>query len=101
MKVETQIEIERGIQKEALSLRSGLGLMALQRKTELIEYDCKDADCGICLVRVLSGIDNLSPVTKKEDDFLKAMRCDPDERLACQVRVFGEVSLRVEGDPED
>ena len=101
MKTESRIEIERGIRKESLSLRTGLGLLALQRKTELIEYDCKEADCGICLVRVLSGIDNLSPVTKKEDDFLKAMRCDPDERLACQARVFGEVSLRVEGDPED
>ena len=101
MKTESRIEIERGVRREAVSLRTGLGLLALQRKTELIEYDCKEADCGICLVRVLSGIDNLSPVTKKEDDFLKAMRCDPDERLACQARVFGEVSLRVEGDPED
>ncbi|MES2744109.1 MAG: (2Fe-2S)-binding protein [Proteobacteria bacterium] len=98
---ETKIEIDRGAKSDSLSIRSGLGLLALQRKTDLIEYDCKEADCGICLVRVLKGIDNLSPVTKREDDFLKAMRCDPDERLACQARVFGPVHLRVEGDPED
>lgn len=98
---ESQVEIERGARQETLAIRTGLGFMALQRKTELIEYDCKEADCGICLVRVLSGIDNLSPVTKKEDDFLRAMRCDPAERLACQARVFGDVRVRVEGDPED
>lgn len=101
MKQESKIEIERGSKKDSVSIRTGLGLLALHKKTELIEYDCKKADCGICLVRVLSGIDNLSPVTKQEDDFLKAMRCDSDERLACQARVFGEVCLRVEGDPED
>ena len=95
------VTLLRGERAETLALRYGLGLMALQRKTELIEYDCKEADCGICLVRVLQGADNLSAVTKREDDFLKAMRCDPEERLACQARVFGDVTLRVEGDPED
>lgn len=99
--VETKVVIDRNSDSETINIRQGLGLLALQRKTELIEYDCKEADCGICLVRVLSGIDNLSPVTKKEDDFLRAMRCDPDERLACQARVFGNVHLRVEGDPDD
>ena len=101
MTAESKVEIDRSGKSEAINIRTGLGLMALQRKTELIEYDCKEADCGICLVRVLSGIDNLSPVTKKEDDFLRAMRCDPDERLACQARVFGDIHVRVEGDPED
>lgn len=101
MASESKVVIERGSASETVSIRTGLGLIALQRKTELIEYDCKEADCGICLVRVLSGIDNLSPVTTKEDDFLRAMRCDPDERLACQARVFGDIHVRVEGDPED
>ncbi len=98
---ESKVEIIRGPQKDELNLRTGLGLLALQKKSELIEYDCKEADCGICLVRVLRGADNLSPVTTREADFLKAMRCDADERLACQARVFGDVSLQVEGDPDD
>lgn len=98
---ESQVEIIRGPREERVPIRTGLGLMALQKKTELIEYDCKEADCGICLVRVLKGIDNLSPITKREDDFLRAMRCDSEERLACQARVFGDVSLRVEGDPDE
>jgi ferredoxin len=101
MREHVKVEIERGDRHESLLLRKGLGLLALRQKTELIEYDCLKADCGICLVRVLSGIDNISPVTKREEDFLKAMRCDSNERLSCQLRVFGPVHLRVEGDPDD
>jgi len=95
------IDIERAASHETISMRSGLGMMALQRKTGLIEYDCKEADCGICLFRVISGQENLSPPTVREADFLRAMRCDPNERLACQCRVFGDVKIRIEGDPED
>ncbi|MBC7662149.1 MAG: (2Fe-2S)-binding protein [Chitinophagaceae bacterium] len=95
------VDIERAAAKEKHSLRAGLGLMALQRKTELIEYDCKEADCGICLFRIISGAENLSPPTKREADFLRAMRCDENERLACQCRVFGDVQIRIEGDPDD
>jgi ferredoxin len=98
---EIKVDIDRAMAHETHSLRAGLGLMALQRKTELIEYDCKEADCGICLFRVISGEENLSPPTKREADFLQAMRCDPNERLACQCRVFGDIKIRVEGDPED
>src|SRR6476469_4197433 len=96
-----KVEIERSLGRETHRLRAGLGLMALQRKTQLIEYDCKEADCGICLFRVVSGEGNLSLPTTREADFLRAMRCDPNERLACQCRVFGDVQIRVEGDPED
>lgn len=98
---EVKVVVTRGKQAEEHTLRSGLGLMALQRKTKLIEYDCKEADCGICLFRVTSGQEHLGPVTKREADFLQAMRADKDERLACQCRVFGDISLRIEGDPDD
>ncbi|RZA10605.1 MAG: (2Fe-2S)-binding protein [Proteobacteria bacterium] len=98
---EVVVDIERALTIEQHTMRAGLGLMALQRKTELIEYDCKEADCGICLFRVISGQENLSPPTVREADFLKAMRCDGDERLACQCRVFGNIQIRIEGDPDD
>ncbi len=98
---EIAVEIERALSREIHSVRAGLGFLALQRKTKLIEYDCKEADCGICLIRVIAGEENLSAPGTREADFLRAMRCDPNERLACQCRVFGDVRIRVEGDPED
>lgn len=79
------------------SLRSGLGFVALSKsKKTPLEFDCLKADCGICVMRVLKGADSLSKPTTAEADFLKAMHADPEERLACQCRVFGDVTIKVE-----
>jgi ferredoxin len=83
--------------EQSYQLRKGMGLLALSvREKTPIEYDCKKADCGICIVRVLAGNENLNSPTPQEADFLKAMHADHDERLSCQVRVFGDVKLAVE-----
>lgn len=79
-------------------LRSGKGLQALHvndGETGL-EFDCRKADCGICIFQVIAGSENLSPCTFAERDFLKAMRANSDERLACQTRVFGDVHIAIE-----
>jgi ferredoxin len=74
------------------TIRDGLGFQALATSKPLpIEFDCRDADCGICIVKVVEGLENLSPPTVAEADFLKAMHADPDERLACQTRILGDV----------
>jgi ferredoxin len=91
---EINVHIKKGSEQVDHALRKGLGLMAL--RSGIIEYDCRKADCGICIVRVQEGADHLSPKTPAEADFLTAMRADPDERLACQCRVFGDVRLEVE-----
>ena len=80
-----------------LTVRKGLGFQAICAKHPLpIEYDCRKADCGICILRVLHGLDNLSAKTIVEADFLRAMNADPDERLACQARVLGDVTVTVD-----
>ena len=74
--------------------RYGLSLMAMAMKGSMpIEFDCKKADCGICILRVKAGHENLSPKTNSETDFLQAMQAEKDERLACQCRVFGDIHL--------
>ena len=83
-------------QSQTCSLRKGLGLQALQPLPKGLEFDCRKADCGICLVKVLSGAEGLSAPTAGEQDFLRAMQADPQERLACQCRVFGDVTFEIE-----
>lgn len=79
-------------------VRSGLSFQAVSAKEpDLgIDYDCRAADCGICSIRVLSGAESLSKKTIGEADFLTAMRADPDERLSCQVRIFGDVDIEID-----
>ena len=43
-------------------------------------------------------MENLSPYNAKEKDFLQAMRADPDERLACQTRIMGDVEICIDAD---
>ena len=86
----------KGIVRE-FPVRKGLGFQGVCAKHATgLEFDCRKADCGICNIRVLSGAEKLSPPTAAEADFLKAMRADPDERLACQVRILGDVAVEVD-----
>ncbi len=81
-------------ERQCFSLRKGLGFQALAEKHQTrLEFDCREADCGICIMKVMEGMDRLSPPTPPEKDFLKAMRADPDERLACQCRINGDVTV--------
>jgi ferredoxin len=84
--------------KHILKVRKGLGMQAISLQHETgIEYDCRKADCGICIVRVLSGMESLSEPTFEEKDFLKAMMAEKSERLCCQMRVLAEgVVLSIE-----
>ena len=77
--------------------RKGLGFQALSvRNKTPIEYDCRKADCGICIIRIIKGQENLSPATSSEQDFLKAMKADSTERFACQCRALGDITVELE-----
>ena len=60
-----------------------------------ILFGCRDGACGACMVKVISGADKLSPMQDDEKDFLETMAAEPDERLACQCKVYGDVKLEV------
>jgi ferredoxin len=47
------------------------------------------------MVKVLKGSENISPIQDDEKDFLETMAAEPNERLACQCKVFGDVTLEV------
>ena len=50
--------------------------------------------CTTCRVRVLDGIQNLSPKTEFEKSSCHARKWDPSIRLACQARPKGDVTLQ-------
>ena len=97
MKKKCDIIIKKASSETHYQLRNGLRLDALNAKNETaLEFDCREANCGICIVKVLEGEENLSYALSAEKGFLKAMSADPEERLACQCRVFGDIKIEVE-----
>ena len=60
-----------------------------------ILFGCRDGACGACMIRVIDGAGNLSPMQDDERDFLETMAAEPNERLACQCKVKGDVKIEV------
>lgn len=51
-----------------------------------VPFACTEGVCGTCVVEVKEGMENLSPFTREEEDFLGEM---DRERLACQCKIKG------------
>ena len=62
-----------------------------------ITFGCRTGSCGTCRVRVAEGLANCSEPGSEERDFLKGLDAPPDQRLACQVTVQGNVAIEYLG----
>jgi len=51
-----------------------------------VPFACTEGVCGTCVIEVCSGMENLSPFTQEEKDFLGEQ---DKERLACQCKIKG------------
>jgi ferredoxin len=51
-----------------------------------VPFACTEGVCGTCVIEVKEGMENISPFTQEEKDFLGEQ---DQERLACQCRVLG------------
>jgi ferredoxin len=49
--------------------------------------------CGWCRVKIISGAENLSAPSLREDQMMREKEFAPDERAACQAKVFGDVCI--------
>ncbi len=51
--------------------------------------------CTTCKMIVLQGIENLSPLSQVELKYREGRKLKDNERLACQSRPLGDISIRV------
>ena len=47
------------------------------------------------MIKVIDGAKNLTSMGEDEKDFLATMAAEPEERLACQCKVLGDVKIEV------
>jgi ferredoxin len=59
-----------------------------------IPFGCKENDCGDCMIEVLEGANNLSIPSALEVNLLKQKFGKPNNRLACQAMVLGDVTIK-------
>jgi len=58
-----------------------------------INFSCKEGVCLTCLVNIVKGMENLNPKTENEASTLEAFGAKPNQRLACQLTVNGDVEI--------
>ncbi len=49
-----------------------------------VPFACTEGVCGTCVIEVKEGMENLTPMTQEEQDFLGE---SDRERLACQCKL--------------
>ncbi|WP_394824924.1 2Fe-2S iron-sulfur cluster-binding protein [Pendulispora albinea] len=80
-------------------LPSGSPLTDIEYETpeRYIPFGCRSGACGACIVEVLEGLDVLGEAGDEELDFLEDLgRADGKHRLACQCRLLGPATVRVD-----
>ncbi len=78
------VSVPVGVRVIEISEKVGSGLI----------YGCREGDCGTCLMKVISGADNLSTPSVVEEKVLRDNHAGRDTRLACQAQVLGDVTVK-------
>jgi len=71
-------------------------LNLLQRNGIPIQTICGGrAQCGRCLIRILSGAEGMNKKNQREIIRLQAMNAGQDMRLACQCYTRGDIEIEI------
>lgn len=62
-----------------------------------LAYGCRGGACGACLIQITSGADAVSKMQDIERETLESIAAEPNERLACQCKVYGDITIEVSG----
>ena len=79
-----------------VNVSAGTRLIEISEKVGAkITYGCREGECGTCIMRIVSGMENMSTRSVLEDKVLQENMAGSRERLACQAQVLGgEITVR-------
>jgi ferredoxin len=58
-----------------------------------LRFGCRNAECGVCVIYVTQGIENLTKMTPEEIKTLERKGLPKGCRLACQCALNGDVTV--------
>lgn len=68
---------------------------SLRNQQIALASSCKgDGICGKCVVQIIKGAENLSPITDLERKLHEKYQLKSDQRIACQCEVHGDIEIR-------
>lgn len=73
-----------------VTVPAGTRLIELSEKVGAgITYSCREGECGTCMMKIVSGMENMSERSVLEDKVLQENMAGRQHRLACQAQVLG------------
>ncbi|WP_103654328.1 2Fe-2S iron-sulfur cluster-binding protein [Agarilytica rhodophyticola] len=60
-----------------------------------ILFGCRSAGCGVCLINITKGLDNLNEKCHDEVALLEALGASENNRLCCKVMVEGDMEFEL------
>lgn len=79
-----------------VTVPAGTRLIEISEKVGAgITYGCREGECGTCMMKIVSGMENMTDRSVLEDKVLQENMAGRSNRLACQAQVLGgEVVVR-------
>ena len=84
-------------QEKSFDVHTNTTILQIAQKFDIdIPHYCGgNSRCGTCVVDVIHGSENLTPISGVEQMVLGVDKFQKGHRLACQARVLGDVSLSI------
>lgn len=88
-------KVEFADEGRAVEAEDGEPLISVCKKNNSkLVFGCEAGVCGTCMINVLSGMENLSPMEDAEKDSLIMFGGKENQRLACQCKVLkGDIKV--------
>ena len=68
---------------------------AVEKSGASLPFGCRMGSCGTCRCLVVEGMENVNALTDEESDLFESLtHLHPNERLACQLVVHGDVKIQ-------
>ncbi|MBA2727621.1 MAG: (2Fe-2S)-binding protein [Parachlamydiaceae bacterium] len=87
------ITTEDGEFEESVPYGSDWQSIAEYYPTLPVKFGCRNAECGVCAIRIIRGSEHLTKIGKKEEATLLRKGLTSDYRLACQCAINGNVCI--------
>ena len=72
----------------------GSFLTACEASDAPADFGCQAGACGVCILVVEEGADNMSPGTEEELELASQFSSEATARLGCQIVVNGDITVR-------